>query len=95
MAVYFIANIDVTDPEVYGEYGKQFYEVFEKYKGKVLAVDHDYEVLEGEWTAGHTVILEFPTKADCKAWYDSPAYQELKAMRVSSSNGDVVIIQGK
>jgi uncharacterized protein (DUF1330 family) len=95
MSVYFIANIDVTDPAVYGEYGKRFYEVFEKYKGKVLALDQDYEVLEVEWTADHTVILEFPTKADLKEWYELPAYQELIAMRTSASNGDVVLLQGK
>ena len=40
MADYFIANIKVNDPDVYGEYGKLFYGVFDKYKGKVLAVDH-------------------------------------------------------
>lgn len=95
MSVYFIANIHVTDPEVYGEYGKRFYEVFEKYKGKVLAVDRDYEVLEGEWTADHTVILEFSSKADCKDWYESAEYQELIALRVSAADGDVVLLQGK
>ena len=95
MTVYFVANIDVTDPNVYGEYGKLFYGVFEKFKGKVLAVDREYEVLEGEWSADQSVILEFPTKADLKAWYESAEYQELVAMRASASDADVVLIHGR
>jgi uncharacterized protein (DUF1330 family) len=95
MAVYFIANIDVNDAAVYGEYGKLFYGVFDKYKGKVLAVDREYEVLEGKWSADHTVILEFPTKADLKAWYESAEYQELVALRTTASDADIVVIQGR
>ena len=70
-----------------------FYGVFDK--RKVLAVDHDYEVLEGEWSADHTVILEFPNKADLKAWYESPEYQELLTVRASASDANIVLIHGR
>ncbi len=94
MADYFIAKITINDAETYGEYGKRFYPVFETYNGKVLAVDGDYEVLEGECSADRLVIIEFPSAADLRAWYDSPEYQELVALRAQASDAEVLLVHG-
>ena len=94
MADYFIAKITINDAEAYGEYGKRFYAVFEKYNGKVLAVDGDYEVLEGECGADRLVIIEFPSAADLRAWYDSPEYQELVTLRAAASDAEILLVHG-
>ena len=94
MAAYFVAMIEVHDAETYAEYGKRFYGIFDKYNGKVLAIDNDVEVLEGEWPAKRTVIIEFPSADDLKVWYDAPEYQELVALRASASTGNVVLVRG-
>ena len=95
MADYFIAKITVNDAEVFGEYGKRFSGVFEKYNGTVLAVDGDYEVLEGTCGADKLVIISFPDAADLKAWYDSPEYQELVALRARASDAEVLLVHGR
>lgn len=52
-----------------------------------------FEMLEGDPIEG-AVILEFPTAADARAWYDSPAYQEAIVHRHAGSDYRVFIIDG-
>ena len=50
-------------------------------------------VLEGTWP-GDIVILAFPDRAAAEAWYASPAYQDILALRTDNSAGDVILIDG-
>jgi uncharacterized protein (DUF1330 family) len=52
-----------------------------------------YEVLEGAEVQG-VVILEFPTVADAKAYYDSPAYREAREHRFKAADYRVLIVEG-
>lgn len=52
-----------------------------------------YEVLEGAEVQG-AVILEFPTVADAKAYYDSPAYREAREHRFKAADYRVLIVEG-
>ena len=52
-----------------------------------------HEVLEGAETQG-VVILEFPTVADAKAYYDSPAYREAREHRFKAADYRVLIVEG-
>jgi uncharacterized protein (DUF1330 family) len=58
-----------------------------------LAFYGPHEVLEGPPVEG-VVILEFPTFAEAKAWYDSPAYQAARAHRLAGSEYRVLIVEG-
>lgn len=58
-----------------------------------LAFYGDFQMLEGDPIEG-AVILEFPTMAEARAWYDSPAYQEAVAHRHAGSDYRVFIIEG-
>lgn len=40
------------------------------------------------------VLMQFPTIADAKAWYESPAYQEALAFRKDAADWRVVIVEG-
>ena len=94
MSHYMIATIKIIDREGYGQYEAGFMEIFQKYKGKLLAVDENVRLLEGEWPSTRTVLIEFPSEDDALAWYQSDEYQELAKHRFSSSDGNVVILQG-
>ena len=59
-----------------------------------LAVDQAHEVLEGEWAATQTVMLEFESAEAAKAWYESDAYQAAVPLRQAAADTDVVIING-
>ena len=94
MAHYIVATIKIVDREEYAKYEAGFLEIFQRYKGKVLAVDENVRLLEGEWPATRTVILEFPTADDALDWYQSDEYQTLAQHRFNASEGNIVIVQG-
>jgi uncharacterized protein (DUF1330 family) len=49
--------------------------------------------LEGPSTEG-TVVLQFPNMEAAKAWYDGPAYREVREHRFKGSNYHVTLING-
>ena len=60
---------------------------------KVLAAYGRQEVLEGPEVEG-VVIVEFPSFAEAKAWYDSPAYREAREYRFRGADYRAVIVEG-
>ena len=60
---------------------------------EVLAFYGEQEILEGPAHEG-AVVLSFPTLADAKAWYDSPAYQNAAQHRHTGSEYRVFIVEG-
>jgi len=59
----------------------------------VLAAYGPQEVLEGPEVEG-VVILEFPSLAEAKAWYDSPAYRAVREHRFKGADYRGVIVEG-
>jgi uncharacterized protein (DUF1330 family) len=43
---------------------------------------------------GRFVILEFPSVAAAKAWYDSPAYQRILPIRLGSTKSRMMFVEG-
>ncbi len=60
---------------------------------KVLAAYGQQEVLEGPEVEG-VVLVEFPSFAEAKAWYDSPAYREAREHRFRGAEYRAVIFEG-
>ncbi|MEI7900237.1 MAG: DUF1330 domain-containing protein [bacterium] len=60
---------------------------------KVLAAYGTQEVLEGPRAEG-VVILEFPSMAEAKAWYDSPAYREAREHRFQGADYRAIFVDG-
>ena len=94
MAHYIIAQIDIQDREKYAQYEAGFMDVFTSYKGKLLSVDENVSLLEGQWPATRTVLIEFPSKEEALAWYESDEYQSLAKHRFAASSADIVIVSG-
>ena len=61
---YFIALIDIHDPDGYQRYLDGFDAVFERFDGEVIAVDEAPTILEGRWPAARTVVIRFPSEDD-------------------------------
>jgi uncharacterized protein (DUF1330 family) len=59
----------------------------------VLAAYGRHEVLEGPDVEG-VVILEFPSFDAAKAWYDGPAYREVREHRFRGADYRAVIVEG-
>jgi uncharacterized protein (DUF1330 family) len=93
MSIYFIAQIDIHDRDRYNEYGNGFMEIFNKYKGKLLVVDEDVKILEGNWPGNRTVMLQFETEEDAMDWYNSAEYQALMKHRIAASDGNLIMVK--
>jgi uncharacterized protein (DUF1330 family) len=78
---YWIARIDVHNPDGYKEYVAQNGAVFAKYGAKFLV------------RAGRHVSKEGSARTPI-ACYNSPEYVRLVALRQPHAEGDLVIIEG-
>ncbi|WP_212524471.1 DUF1330 domain-containing protein [Actibacterium sp. MT2.3-13A] len=90
---YWVAHVDVRDPEVYETYKAANAEPFARYGARFLVRGGPGETREGA-VKSRTVVIEFPSYADAVACYDSPEYQAAKALRDPVSEGDLVIVEG-
>lgn len=94
MSAYFIVDNEVTDPAGFEEYRKQVPATLEKYGGKILVRGGQIQMLEGDWKPKRLVVTEFPSIEQARRWYDSEDYRALKALRLRSARGSVVLVEG-
>jgi len=94
VAAYLFANIDVTDADGYDEYPKRVPATIAAYGGRYLTRAGTTEILEGDWVPKRLVILEFPSMAILKAWYDCPEYRPLRDIRIRTATSTIVAIDG-
>jgi uncharacterized protein (DUF1330 family) len=66
---------------------------FEPYGGEWVVHGSRPQVMEGTWT-GDLVIIGFPSAAAARDWYDSPAYQDILALRTAHSDSQALLIEG-
>jgi uncharacterized protein (DUF1330 family) len=74
-------------------YFQQVAATFAGHEMNVLASYGKHEDIEGAPTEG-TVIVEFPSVTAAKAWYDSPAYVEVRKHRFAGATYHAIIIEG-
>lgn len=95
MSGFVIAEIlEVSDPAGMKQYAEAAQATVEQYDGKYRALRGKMEVLEGEWTGGPLVILEFPSLKRAQEWYDSPEYRPLIEMRKAVSRTNFILLEG-
>jgi uncharacterized protein (DUF1330 family) len=94
MVAYVIVDIEVTDPAAFEDYRSAIGANIAAFGGRYLARGGTTEVLEGNWTPKRLVILEFPTMARLKEWYNSPEYAPLLNLRKASASSNLVITDG-
>jgi uncharacterized protein (DUF1330 family) len=90
---YWIAHVEVKDPDPYSTYVKGATAAFGKYGGRPLARGGKIHGLEGN-TRPRNVIIEFESIEAALRCYRSPEYQEAKAHRNGHSVGDLMILEG-
>ena len=93
MSAYIIARINVTDPEDYKAYANQTVALAEKAGGRFLVKGGVQTQLEGNSPDRH-VIIEFPDHETALAWYNSDAYRRILPIALSSSERDIVVVDG-
>lgn len=94
MAAYLHADIEVTDPAAYEVYRQQVPALIAAHGGRYLVRGGAVELLEGERSPRRQVILEFPDMTHLKAFYTSPEYRTLIAIRQGASVGSLIAVEG-
>ncbi|MEV5508113.1 DUF1330 domain-containing protein [Streptomyces orinoci] len=93
MTAYAIAHFHRTSnhPQVI-EYIDRIQATLDPFGGRFLVHGGEQYEMEGRWAAA--VILEFPDLAKARAWYHSPAYQDILHLRADHTEAEIVLVEG-
>ena len=94
MKAYLIVTLTVHDETMFAEYRKQVGDTAKPFGGQFLAAGGKATVLEGQWEHPLTVIVEFPSRESAERWNESAAYQKIIGLRLKSTSGSLVILDG-
>jgi uncharacterized protein (DUF1330 family) len=90
---YWVARVDVHDPEVYKDYVAANAAAFAKYGARFLVRGGRSEAPEGT-PRSRNVLIEFKDYDTAVACYRSPEYVAAKKLREPASVTDLLIIEG-
>src|SRR5271166_1031539 len=90
---YWVAFVDVSDPDGYKAYIAENAKAFRKFGGCFLARGGKSETPEGQ-TRSRVVVIEFPNYAAALECYRSPEYAKARALREGKSVMDLAIVEG-
>ena len=90
---YWIARVDVRDPETYKSYVETAKPAFEKYGANFLARGGAITELEGKARA-RNVVIEFPSMQHAVDCYNSPEYQAAAKIRQEVADAEMVVVEG-
>jgi len=94
MTVYLIGDVEVLDKVAYEEYRQKVPATIAAYGGRYIARGGATEVLEGGWVPKRCVLIEFPSMAKLKAWWESPEYVPLRAIRQRATRSNLIVTEG-
>lgn len=91
---YVIAQINVTDPQVYPSYVAQVQPTLDVFGGEFLVRGGKSVSFEGTPPGERTVVIRFPSYDKAMEWYHSDVYAPAKALRMSASTSVQTIVEG-
>ncbi|MGZ3408868.1 MAG: DUF1330 domain-containing protein [Xanthobacteraceae bacterium] len=95
MSAYWICEHDINDVVKFGDYLRQAMPIIARFGGHYLTRTGSHEVLEGEWRPNRIAVVEFPEMAALQAFYGSPEYQALIALRNTAAKNVILAADGK
>ena len=93
MPAYFVIDVDVHDPAGFDAYARAVAAILPKYDGRYLVRRRPVEVLEGDWTPTRLTVIEFPSKARAKEFYDLREFREVVGLRLRSARTNLVLVE--
>ena len=94
MSAYVIVEVEVTDQAGYDDYKKMVPASLAAYDGKFVVRGGTCETLEGSWQPKRVVVLEFPTVARARQWWESREYSAAKALRQRTAKTQMILVEG-
>ena len=90
---YWMAMVDITDPDNYPKYIAANKAAFDKYGAHFLVRGGQCEVHEGP-AASRLVVIEFESYQQALDCYNSPEYQAALKLRQAYSTAHFAIVEG-
>jgi uncharacterized protein (DUF1330 family) len=90
---YWMAMVDITDPDNYPRYVAANKAAFDKYGARFLVRGGQGEVLEGP-KATRLVVIEFDSYQTALDCFHSPEYQAALKLREASSTAHMAVVEG-
>lgn len=94
MPAYVIVDADITDDARAAEYRELSGRSVARHGGRFLVRGGASRVLEGAWEPRRLVVMEFPTVAAARAWYESDDYREARHARADAGSWRMVVVEG-
>ena len=94
MAAYLVVDCEVTDASRYEDYKRLAQAAVAHHGGRYLVRGGETQVFEGGWQPNRIVVLEFPTMAQARAFYDSPEYAAARVARKGAAQMNMVAVAG-
>ena len=94
MPAYIIVDVQIEDPKEYEEYKMLTPVSIAAYGGKFVVRGGVTETLEGDWSPGRIVVLEFPDMLIAKQWWSSDQYAVARAIRHRTAKTKMILVEG-
>jgi uncharacterized protein (DUF1330 family) len=95
MAAFVIVRLKVRNNDWVAEYRPKTAALVEKHGGKFLVRRGKMERLEGkEGLPDATVVIEFPSMDDARAWYNDPDYGPMIKLRQTGADSEMIVVEG-
>ena len=94
MPAYVISRVQIRDADAMRRYVDEAPATVSAFGGRYHFRGSNVEALEGTWEHDRLVVLEFPTKADALAWYESDLYRPLRSLRQASADTIILLADG-
>lgn len=91
---YWIARVNVTDPEAYAGYMALGPAALIAGGGTLLSRGGRSVALEGPEPCERTVVIEFPSMEAALACHASPAYSAAREQRKGAAEVEILIVEG-
>ncbi|MCV4285018.1 DUF1330 domain-containing protein [Pseudomonas capsici] len=91
---YYVAEFEPTIPGAIKPYSDRVEDTFKPFGGRFIVRGGEIDALEGEKPMGRMIVIAFDNIEQARAWYRSPAYEELKPIRHKAGKTNVYIVQG-
>lgn len=92
MSAYILFMNTMQDPDLYKEYMQGAKPWLHGGTPKIFT--DAVTVLEGDPLHGRVISVEFPTRAEAEAWYNSEEYQAVIPKRQAAAPGWCLIVDG-
>ena len=94
MSAFLFLDTKISNPDEYENYKKLAKPIAEKFGGVYRVRGGELDVIETDlWSPTRIVIIEFPDKANARAFVDSAEYSVVKPLREQNAQSTSFIVE--